>query len=208
MNSRDMCAIDYMQDLKDAGIISFKVEWRNKTVNYLASVGLAYREAVDALERWENYDSQKLAEELFGISNRWYIPGFLAGNVNANAQFYERNGGFKTKVFCGILRDFDEENKLCRVEVKNPFVLWDEIEIVNPDGVKKAKVEKIYRTKINHWTEKRWTTFTDSIKFDKDSAEEVQSAHWGWYEVWINMEKDYTNFGIIRKEATESDQNS
>jgi putative protease len=38
MNSRDMCAIDYMQDLKNAGIISFKVEGRNKTVNYLASV--------------------------------------------------------------------------------------------------------------------------------------------------------------------------
>jgi putative protease len=197
-----------MQDLKNAGIISFKVEGRNKTVNYLASVWLAYREACDALERWESFDSHKLAEELFGISNRWYIPGFLAGNLNDNSQFYERNGWFKTKVFCGILRDFDVENKLCRVEVKNPFFVWDEIEIVNPDWVKKAKVEKIYRTKINHWTEKRWTTFTESIVFDRDSAEKVQSAHWGWYEVWINMDQDYTNFGIIRKQATEADQNN
>jgi hypothetical protein len=46
------------------------------------------------------------------------------------------------------------------------------------------------------------------MKFDKDIAEEVNSAH-GWgYEVWINMDQDYTNFGIIRKEATETDQNS
>ena len=208
MNSRDMCAIDYMEDLKDAGIISFKVEWRNKTINYIASVGLAYREACDALERWESFDSVKLSEELFWISNRWYIPGFLAGNLNDNAQFYERNGGFKTKVFCGILRDYDTEHKLCRVEVKNEFNLWDEIEIVNPDGVKKAKVEKIYRTKINHWIEKKGTTFTEEMKFDKNIAEEVQSAHGGGYEVWINMDQDYTNFGIIRKEAGLEDQNN
>lgn len=207
MNSRDLCAIDYMEELKDAGIISFKVEWRNKTVNYLASVGLAYREAVDAMERWESFDSVKLSEELFGISNRGYIPGFLAGNLNDNAQFYERNGGFQTKVYLGMLRDFDEENKLCRVEVKNRFEVGDEIEIVNPDGVKKAKVEKIYRTKINHGVEKRGTTFTDSVTFDKNVAEEVESAHGGGYEVWINMEKDYTNFGIIRRVANENDQN-
>jgi len=65
----------------------------------------------------------KLSEELFGISNRGYIPGFLAGNLNDNAQFYERNGGFKTKVYLGILRDYDAEHKLCRVEVKNEFNL-------------------------------------------------------------------------------------
>jgi len=91
MNSRDLCAIDYLKDLVDAWIISFKVEWRNKTVNYLASVWLAYREALDKIEAWEDYDTQKLAEELFSIANRWYIPGFLAWNPNANAQFYEKN---------------------------------------------------------------------------------------------------------------------
>ncbi|MCP4522604.1 MAG: U32 family peptidase [Candidatus Gracilibacteria bacterium] len=202
MNSRDLCAIDYLDDLADAGVISFKVEGRNKTINYLASVGLAYRAAVDALEKGESYDSEKLSEELFGISNRGYIPGFLAGNLNDNAQFYERNGGFNTKVFCGILRDFDTENKLCRVEVKNDFSIGDEIEIVNPDGIKKSKIEKIYRTKINHGTQKAGTTFTDKVIFDINSAESVNTAHGGGYEVWINMDQDYTNFGIIRKEVS------
>lgn len=201
MNSRDLCAIDYMQELKDAWIISFKVEGRNKTVNYLASVGLAYREAVDAIEDDKPYDSRKLADELFAIANRWYIPGFLAGNPNANAQFYERNGSYGTKTFLGILRDYDTENKLVRVEVKNNFQVWDDIEIVNPDGVKLAKVEKIYRTKINHGVNKSGTIFDNTVIFQKDLAQEVQSAHWGWYEVWINMDADYTNFGIIRKSA-------
>ncbi len=53
MNSRDLMAIDYLEELTDSRIISFKVEWRNKTVNYTASVGTAYRNALDATEAWE-----------------------------------------------------------------------------------------------------------------------------------------------------------
>ncbi len=200
MNSRDLCAIDYMQDLTDSWIISFKVEWRNKTVNYLASVWLAYREAVDAIERWEKYDSIKLSEELFWIANRGYIPGFLAGNPNANAQFYERNGTFGTKAFLGILRDYDEASKVVRVEVKNKFNLWDDIEIVSPSWITKAKVDKIFKTKLNHWVHKANTTFTEvEYTFDLENATDVESAHGGWYEVWINMDKRPEDFSLIRK---------
>jgi putative protease len=200
MNSRDLMAIDYLKELVDAWVISFKVEWRNKTVNYIASVGTAYRKALDAIEAWKDYDSKSLAEELFAIANRWYIPGFLAGNPNHNAQFYERNWSYWTKSFLGILRDYDEENKLVRVEVKNRFELGDEIEIVSPSWVKKQKVEKIYKTTLNHWVHKAATTFTDfEYKFEKDKAEEIKTAH-GWgYEVWINMEEKPENFSIIRK---------
>lgn len=90
MNSRDLMAIDYVKDLADAGIISFKVEGRNKTVNYLASVGYAYRQALDAVEVGKEYDVDALADELFSIANRGYIPWFLTGNPNENAQFYEK----------------------------------------------------------------------------------------------------------------------
>jgi putative protease len=199
MNSRDLCAIDYIPELVDAWIISFKVEWRNKTVNYLASVWLAYREALDKVSAWDKYDSVKLADELFSIANRWYIPGFLAWNPNANAQFYERNGWFQTKVFLWILREYDEENKLVRVEVKNKFDMWDEIEIVTPAWITKSVVSKIYKTTINHWNKTAWTTFTDTYKFNKDIATEVESAHGWWYEVWINMEQNPWDFSLIRK---------
>jgi putative protease len=204
MNSRDLMGIDYMEELANAWIISFKVEWRNKTVNYIASVGLAYREALDAIERGEKYDSHKLAEELFSIANRGYIPGFLAWNPNQNAQFYERNGSFGTKAFLWILRDYDSENKLVRVEVKNRFEVWDEIEIVSPSGIKTAKVEKIYKTTLNHWVHKAATTFTEfEYKFDKDKAELTETAHGGWYEVWINMEEKPEEFSLIRKEFSQ-----
>ncbi len=197
MNSRDLCAIDYIEDLANAWIISFKVEGRNKTVNYIASVGRAYREAVDAVERWEKYDVQKLADELFSIANRGYIPGFLAGNPGANAQFYERNGGFQTKIFLWIIRNFDEGNKLARIEVKNKFNLGDDIEIITPEWIYTTKVETIKKiTTANNSTGR--PGFRPDV-YDERLSEDATSAH-GWgYEVWINMEKDYGEFAIIRK---------
>lgn len=195
MNSRDLCAIDYLQEMVDAGIISFKIEGRNKTVNYLVSVWRAYRAALDAIEAWESYDSKLLAEELFSIANRGYIPGFLAGNPNANAQFYERNGSFGTKAFLGILREYDEINKLVRVEVKNKFSLGDEIEVITPEGISLQKVDMIYKTQRNHGTKEgsNWIA-----QIDITQAEKVDSAH-GWgYEVWINMPSNPGEFGIIR----------
>jgi len=198
MNSRDLCAIDYIKELYDAGVISFKVEGRNKTVNYLASVGTAYRKALDAVENWKEYDSKVLAEELFSIANRGYIPWFLAGNLAENAQFYKKNGGFQTKIFLWIIRAFDEMKKLARIEVKNRFDKGDEIEIVSPQWIKKVKVEKIYKiTNINHSVKKTWTT-TDI--FVETNASEENSAHGGSYEVWINMPKNPWDFSIIRKE--------
>ncbi len=199
MNSRDLCAIDYIQELKDAWIISFKVEWRNKTVNYIASVGLAYREAITAVEKGEKYDVEKLSSELFSIANRWYIPWFLAGNPWMNAQYYERNGWFQTKVFLWIIRNFDEKNKLARIEVKNRFDLWDSIEIVTPAWTFKSKVETIKKiTTANNSTGR--PGFRPEI-YDEKLSEDATSAH-GWgYEVWINMEKDYGEFALIRKDV-------
>ena len=78
MNSRDICLLSYMQELADAGVVSFKVEGRSKTVNYLAGVGRAYRPALDAVEKNMEYDAMKLSEEVFAISNRGYTPGFLS----------------------------------------------------------------------------------------------------------------------------------
>ena len=203
MNSRDLCAIDYIKDLTDAGIISFKVEGRNKTVNYLASVGLAYREALDAVEAGREYDSQKLADQLFSIANRWYIPGFLAGNPWANAQFYERNGGFQTKIFLWIVRGYDEEKKMARVEVKNRFDLGQEIEFISPTKRWIEESKEIYKILHTNHSRKWGEDFLPSVKFGDDHVEQVEAAHGGSYEVWINAQENPWEFAIIRKVAQE-----
>lgn len=198
MNSRDLMAIDYIQELANAWIISFKVEWRNKTVNYLASVWKAYKEAIDSVEIGEKYDSQRLANELFSVANRWYIPGFLAWNPNHNAQFYERNWTFWTKAFCWIIRWYDPVEKLARIEVKNKFLIGDTLEFINPDKKWFSEVTRIYKiTNINHSTKKE--LFINE-KFEEKYVTKEESAHWWSFEVWINCEENPWDFAIIRKE--------
>lgn len=63
------------------------------------------------------------------------------------------------------------------------------------------KIEKIYKTNLNHGTKKSWTTFTEEkYTFDASTATEIETAHGGWYEVWINMENKPEDFSLIRKE--------
>ena len=196
MNSRDMCAVDYIKELKESGIISFKVEWRNKTINYLASVWRAYKKAVEAVEEGRDYDVNELMSELFSIANRGYIPGFLAGNPWANAQFYERNGGFQTELFIWPVREYDEEKKLAKIEVKNVLEVWDTLKIVTPTEVWEQKIEKIYKIV--------WTNRSDTEKENIEwKLEEVEKAHWWSFDIWINMEKNPGEWGIIRKEFIE-----
>lgn len=199
MNSRDLMAIDYMKELVDAGIISFKVEGRNKTVNYLASVGYAYRKALDAIQAWEEFDVQALADELFSIANRWYIPGFLAGNPNHNAQFYQRNEAYQTKIFLGIVRGYDAVHKMVRLEVKNRFDVGEEIEFFTPTGCISQKAETIYKIlRSNHSIDKE---ITIQESFNESQCEKVDAAHGGSFEAWVNCEKNPWEFAILRKRA-------
>jgi putative protease len=192
MNSRDLCAIDYLEDLKNAWIISFKVEWRNKTINYIASVWRAYRKALDAVEKGEKYDVEEAMTELFSIANRWYIPGFLAWNPWANAQFYERNWWFQTELFVWPIREYDEKKSLAKIEVKNAFSVWDTLKIITPDDSWEEKIEKIYKI--------TWTNRSDKDKEIKEGKlEEVEKAHWWSFDVWINMKKNPGKWGIVRK---------
>ncbi len=121
MNSRDICLLSYLPELADAGIISFKIEGRSKTVNYLAGVGKAYRIAMDALEKGEPYDMEKLSREVFAISNRGYTPGFLVGNPGEKGIWFEKDGEIKEEEFIGIVKSYDASTGLARLEVKNRF---------------------------------------------------------------------------------------
>lgn len=196
MNSRDLMWIDYVKDLRDVWVISFKVEWRNKTVNYIASVWKAYREALDCVEDWTQYDTKKLSDELFSIANRWYIPGFLAWNPWANAQFYERNWWFQEKLFIWKVLAYNETEKLCKIEVKNKFEIWDKIEFLSPTNFWEEDVKTIKRiTNINRadWSDISMITIKDENLVDE------QIAHPGSFDVWVNCEKNPWDFSIVRK---------
>lgn len=177
MNSRDMCLLDYIKDLADAWVISFKVEWRSKTINYLSWVGRAYRKAIDAVEKWEEYDTWTLIKELFAISNRWYIPGFLVWDVQDKSIYYEKNAELKEEDFVWIVRWYDEKTKIAEIEVKNRFDLGDKLRLITPEF--------------------DYEFIVDSIKDPK--WENKESAHWWSFHVFITLEKNPWDWWILRK---------
>ena len=131
-NSRDMCMIDYVEDIMESGVCSLKVEGRNKSVYYAAIVAKVYREAIDKINAGEKPDTKKLLEELQSTGNRGYIPGFLTGYPGAAGQKYNANEAYQTHVFAGKLLNYDAEKNIAEFEVRNRIDLGDELEIITP----------------------------------------------------------------------------
>lgn len=133
MNSRDNCQIEYLRELVDAGICSFKVEGRNKTEYYLATVTRAYRKAIDDMMAGRKFDAE-LLDELGKVSNRGYIPGFLKGFPGNDNVKFEANSSDSAYKFLGIVREVSSRGEvdLYRVEVRNRFEVGDEVEVIMP----------------------------------------------------------------------------
>ncbi|MFW5865898.1 MAG: U32 family peptidase C-terminal domain-containing protein [Nanoarchaeota archaeon] len=132
MNSKDMCMIDYLEDLMNAGVCSFKVEGRNKSVYYAAITARAYREAIDTIYEGEKPDVKRLLAELQSAGNRGFIPGFLAGDLEEKAQRYDKNGLLQTHVFAGIMTDYDNTKSTVTIAARNRIDADDTIELVTP----------------------------------------------------------------------------
>lgn len=150
MNSKDLCMIDHLKDIYDAGISSIKIEGRIKTMFYVATVVNAYRRALDemyeAIEAGREYKpNPKWMEEVRKVSYRGFTTGFYYEKPDDDDQNYETSSYIKDYSFVGVVRDYDEENRIATVEQRNKIVLGDEIEIFGP-GVDffKYKVEEMW----------------------------------------------------------------
>ncbi len=177
MNSRDMCLLDYLQELKDAWIMSFKVEWRSKTVNYLAWVWRAYRKAVDLINNNKKYNSKTLSKELFAISNRWYTPWFLIWDLKENSIYYDKNFELKEEDFIWIIISYNKKQWLAELEVKNRIEIGDKLKIINPDNEFEFKLTKII--------DSFWNT--------------KENASWWHFNVFINIPQDPWKYALVRK---------
>ncbi len=135
MNSKDLCAVDYTKDLIDAGIISFKVEGRNKTEYYAGIVARAYRKALDILESGRDISEDErrwILDELGSTANRGFIPGFYAQSAAAAAQEFEKDSAFQTHLYAARIVNFNPETKIAEFEVKNRLDRGDKIEFITP----------------------------------------------------------------------------
>ncbi|MGI5842361.1 MAG: peptidase U32 family protein [Christensenellales bacterium] len=129
LNSKDMCLVEHLEELYEAGITSFKIEGRMKTPYYLATVVNAYnRRLIEIENRQEPKFDWK--EELAKTSNREFTTGFYFGEDNK--QNYKQSGGLQTHTFVALVLQ-DAENGYCLVEQRNRFKLGDELEVLSPD---------------------------------------------------------------------------
>ena len=134
-NSKDLCMIEYIPQLVEAGINSFKVEGRMKTALYVATIARTYRKAIDDyFTNQELYEKNKpfYMEEVSKGVNRQFTTGFFFGKPGHKDQIYDRNTYDKAYTYLGTI--WGEKDGLYNLEQKNKFSVGEEIEVIRPNG--------------------------------------------------------------------------
>lgn len=134
MNSRDLCMLDKLPDLIDAGIYSLKIEGRMKSPFYVATVVSAYRAALDSyLDNPDTYEFQgKWFTELCKASHREFYHGFYYSKPDSSGQNYSSSDYTREYSFIGVVRGFESDTGLTVVEQRNKFSVGEDIEVFGP----------------------------------------------------------------------------
>ncbi len=151
-NSKDLCMITHIPDLIDAGVESFKLEGRMKTVFYVGTIVKAYRQAIDDYFNNPQIYQSKLdyyIKEVSKASHREYTTGFYYGKPSGNEQIYTNNSYIRTYEFIGIVLDYDKETKIATIEQRNKFSVREQIEIMQPNGYFKQTITEMYNENGN-----------------------------------------------------------
>ena len=179
MNSKDLRAIELLRELREAGVVSFKIEGRSKSEYYLSLITKNYRLALDDLIANRPFNP-KLIEEVQKTANRGFTTAFLVSNSNHDTERFdspqEQN---LPQVYAGKIRDVRGDG-MVEVEVKNRIELGDEVEYISPSNQ--------YRFKIG------------AIEDRKGMA--VSVAHGGNGSVWIAGEgpvEPYSLLSLVKK---------
>ena len=134
-NSKDLCMIEHIPELMEAGIDSFKIEGRMKTALYVATVARTYRMAIDDYKKDINLYKERIPfykSEIAKCTYRQYTTGFFFGKPDENTQIYESNTYCKEYTYLGTIGECVDG--LYRIEQKNKFSVGEEIEVMKPDG--------------------------------------------------------------------------
>lgn len=147
MSSRDLCMIEHIPALVDAGVNCFKIEGRMKSIHYVATIIRAYRRALEAYRlNPEDYKPEKsLLEELEKVSHRPYTTGFYLDKPESGDQIYEESPYLQEYDFIGMVKEYEEEKGMALVEQRNHFAVGETIEILSPDRKPfQMKIEEIF----------------------------------------------------------------
>lgn len=144
MSAKDLCTLPFIETLKDAGIISFKIEGRNRDARYVDTVVRIYRKALDKkLNKEEIVDGLKELEKVY---NRGFSSGFYLG-VPTNDDFSEVENSSATtkKQFVGKVTHYYPKSQVGTIFVSTGEIkIGDELNIIGQvTGIEKIKIERI-----------------------------------------------------------------
>lgn len=150
-NSKDLCMVEHIPEMIDAGIDSFKIEGRMKTALYVATVARTYRKAIDDyMESPERYRSnmEYYKSEIAKCTYRQFTTGFYFGKTDSDSQIYDNNTYIKNYTYIGNVQLVTEDG-LAVFEQKNKFSVGEMIEAMDFDGTNiSCRVEEIYNDKM------------------------------------------------------------
>ncbi len=135
-NSKDLCMIEHIPEMIDAGIDSFKIEGRMKTALYVATVARTYRKAIDDyMESEEKYRKNMdwYKTEISKCTYRQFTTGFYFGKPDEQTQIYDSNTYVNEYIYLGTVEEKDKEGR-AKISQRNKFCVGDTIEIMKPDG--------------------------------------------------------------------------
>lgn len=146
-NSKDLCMIEHIPEMLEAGIDSLKIEGRMKTALYVAAVARTYRKALDDYqESEEKYraNMEWYKAEIGKCTYRQFTTGFYFGKTDETSQIYDNNTYVNEYIYLGIVGAVDERG-FARIEQRNKFCKGDVIELMKPDGRNlETRVRAIY----------------------------------------------------------------
>ncbi len=132
LSTKDLCLVKHIKEMIEAGIDSFKVEGRTKSLYYVSAVAKAYREAIDVVLKNPNTNMEPYFQELLKVGNRGYTTGFYLGDGEypSDGYSYDISKGLAGADFlCEI---WDKEGDYYKIKTKNKFFKNEDIEIITP----------------------------------------------------------------------------
>ena len=177
LSTKDLCLVKHLKEMISAGIDSFKVEGRTKSLYYVSAVAKAYREAIDEVMKNPDADMQPYFEELLKVGNRGYTTGFYLGDGEypSDGYSYDISKGLAGADFLCEVHGY--ENGYYRIITKNKFYKNEDIELITP-------------------TEKFVTQVTEIIDLKGEEQELANTNH----ELLVKLSKEPQNheYALIR----------
>ncbi|AMA72191.1 U32 family peptidase [Aneurinibacillus thermoaerophilus] len=181
MSSKDMCMLEFLPDMIEAGVDSFKIEGRMKSIHYVATVTNQYRRAVDAY--CADPDNYKLnpewMEEIRKASHRSLTTGFFYGVPTEKDQLYGENEEMPQYDFAGLVLDYDPETGIATLQQRNKFSVGDTVEFFGPTLDRFAQKVK------EMWNE---------------DGEEIASAPHAMQTIKLRVARPVSRYDMMRKE--------